>query len=100
MYLDNEIKEEIVKFINDEFKVNFIYLFGSFARGEGRWHSDIDLAIHGEGLFDEYELFTKGNELSFIVKRDVQLIDLRDVSTVFAVQILGNNELYFAMMKM
>lgn len=96
MFLEDEIKEKIVKFINYEFKVNFIYLFGSFARGEGREDSDIDLAIHGESLFDPYELFTKANELSFIVKRDVQLIDLRDVSTVFAAQIVGNNELLFS----
>lgn len=80
MFLEDEIKDKIVKFINNEFKVNFIYLFGSFARGEGREDSDIDLAIHGESYFDQYELFTKANELSFIVKRDVQLIDLRDVS--------------------
>ncbi len=96
MFLEDEIKEKIVKFINSEFKVNFIYLFGSFARGEGREDSDIDLAIHGESLYNQYELFTKANELSFIVKRDVQLIDLRDVSTVFAAQIVGNNELLFS----
>lgn len=96
MFLEDQIKKNIVKFINDEFKVNFIYLFGSFARGEGREDSDIDLAIHGESCFDQYELFTKANELSFIVKRDVQLIDLRDVSTVFAAQIVGNNELLFS----
>lgn len=30
------------------------------------------------------------------MKRDVQLIDLRDVSTVFAAQIVGNNELLFS----
>jgi predicted nucleotidyltransferase len=96
LFLEDEIKEKIVKFINSEFKVNFIYLFGSFARGEGREDSDIDLAIHGESLYNQYELFTKANELSFIVKRDVQLIDLRDVSTVFAAQIVGNNELLFS----
>lgn len=96
MFLEDEIKDKIIKFINDEFKVNFIYLFGSFARGEGREDSDIDLAIHGESYFDQYELFTKANELSFIVKRDVQLIDLRDVSTVFAAQIVGNNEVLFS----
>lgn len=96
MFLEDEIKDKIVKFINDEFKVNFIYLFGSFARGEGREDSDIDLAIHGESYFNQYELFTKANELSFIVKRDVQLIDLRDVSTVFAAQIVGNNEVLFS----
>lgn len=96
MFLEDEIKEKIVEFINNEFKVNFIYLFGSFARGEGREDSDIDLAIHGDYVCDQYELFIKANELSFIVKRDVQLIDLRDVSTVFAAQIVGNNELLFS----
>ncbi|MBB6622154.1 nucleotidyltransferase domain-containing protein [Clostridium gasigenes] len=95
MFLDKEIKEKIVEFIKTEFNVKFIYLFGSFARGEGRLDSDIDLAIYGEEIFDPYELFTKANELGFVVKRDVQLIDLRDVSTVFAAQIVGNNEVLF-----
>lgn len=95
MFLDKEIKEKTIEFIKSEFKVKFIYLFGSFAKGEGRADSDIDLAIYGENSFDTYELFIKANELSFIIKKDVQLIDLRDVSTVFAAQIVGSKEVLF-----
>lgn len=95
MFLEKEIKEKVIEFIKSEFEVRFIYLFGSFARGEGRADSDIDVAIYGKKLFEPYELFTKANELGFIIKRDVQLIDLRDVSTVFASQIVGNKEILF-----
>lgn len=95
MFLDKVIKEKIIEFINSEFSVKFIYLFGSFAKGEGREDSDVDLAIYGEKLFDAYELFIKANELGFIIKRDIQLIDLRDVSTVFAAQIVGNKDVLF-----
>lgn len=95
MFLDKVIKEKIIEFINSEFSVKFIYLFGSFAKGEGREDSDVDLAIYGEKLFDAYELFIKANELGFILKRDIQLIDLRDVSTVFAAQIVGNKDVLF-----
>lgn len=95
MFLEKEIKQEIVGYIKHEFNIKLIYIFGSFARGEGRADSDIDIAILGENIFEPYELFTKANELGFSVKRDVQIIDLRDVSTVFAAQIVGNNEVIF-----
>ena len=32
------------------------------------------------------------NQLSFKVKRDVQIVNLKDVDTVFAAQIVGNKE--------
>lgn len=95
MFLSKEIKEKTIEFIKNKFEVQFIYLFGSFAKGEGREDSDIDLAIYGDSMFDTYELFIIANELSFIINRDVQLIDLRDVSTVFSAQIVGNKEVLF-----
>lgn len=72
------------------------YLFGSFARGEGREDSDIGLVIHVNSKVDEYELFTLANELSFIVRRDVQIINLKNISTVFASQIVGTREVIYS----
>ncbi len=71
-------------------------MFGSFAKGEGREDSDIDIAIHVDNYVDEYELFTLANELSFIVKRDVQLINLKNISTVFSAQIVGTREIIYS----
>lgn len=92
MYLQDKDKSIIVKFLNDKLKPKFIYLFGSFSKGEGREDSDIDLAIYIENKISAYDLFTISNQLSFIVKRDVQIVNLKDIDTVFASQIVGNRE--------
>jgi predicted nucleotidyltransferase len=95
MHLDKGDKIKIVNFLKLEFSPKFIYLFGSFARGEGREDSDIDLAIYTEEIISPYELFVAANNLSFEVKRDVQIVHLKDVSTVFAAQIVGNKEILY-----
>lgn len=92
MYLAEKDKNAIVEYLRDKLNPKFIYLFGSFAKGEGREDSDIDLAIYTEEKISSYELFLMANKLSFEVKRDVQIVDLRDIDTVFAAQIVGNRE--------
>ena len=95
MYLVEKDKNIIVEYLKDKLKPRFIYLFGSFAKGEGRQDSDIDLAIYMDKEISAYDLFIISNKLSFEVKRDVQIVDLRDIDTVFAAQIVGNRkELY------
>ena len=96
MFLKNEDVNKIIEFLVKKLQPNFIYLFGSFAKGEGREDSDIDVAIHVDGKIDEYELFILANELSFIVKRDVQLINLKNISTVFSAQIVGTREIIYS----
>lgn len=92
MYLSDNDKKIIVEFLKDKLNPKFIYLFGSFAKGEGREDSDIDLAIYTDKKINAYDLFTISNKLSFEIKRDVQIIDLKDADTVFASQIVGNRE--------
>ncbi len=92
MYLSENDKSIIVDFLVEKLKPKFIYLFGSFAKGEGRDDSDIDLAVYLDEEINPYELFIVANELSFEVKKDVQIIDLKKIDTVFAAQIVGNRE--------
>jgi len=46
MYLSQEDKSKIVNFLKDQLNPKLIYLYGSFAKGQGRFDSDIDLAIY------------------------------------------------------
>lgn len=92
MYLPDRDKEIIVTYLKDKLKARFIYLFGSFARGEGREDSDIDLAIYTDRDISPYDLFIIANKLSFQVKREVQIVDLKNIDTVFAAQIVGTRE--------
>lgn len=95
MYLSKEDKNKIVGFLKQEFNPKFIYLFGSFAKGEGRNDSDIDLAIYTNEIIDSYSLFIAAGNLSFEVKRDVQIVHLKDISTVFAAQIVGTKDVLY-----
>jgi uncharacterized protein len=95
VHLSAECKKIIIEFLKKELNPKFIYLFGSFAKGEGRIDSDIDLAIYTDEVITPYNLFLVGNSLSFEVKRDVQIIDLKNVSTVFSAQIVGTREVLF-----
>lgn len=92
MYLSDKDKKIIVEFLINELKPKFIYLFGSFAKGEGRKDSDIDLAIYTDEEITPYDIFIIANKISFKVNRDVQIINLKDIDTVFASQIVGNRE--------
>lgn len=92
MYLTSKDRKIIVEYLKEKLKPKFIYLFGSFAKGEGREDSDIDIAIYSDEEINAYDLFIISNKLSFEVKRDVQIVDLKDKDTVFASQIVGNRE--------
>ena len=92
MYLKEEDTKIIVEYLKHKLKPKFIYLFGSFAKGEGRDDSDIDIAIYTDEKISAYEFFIIANNLSFKVSRDVQIVDLKDIDTVFASQIVGNRE--------
>ncbi len=92
MYLSQNDKNIIVDFLVEKLKPKFTYFFGPFAKGEGRDDSDIDLAVYLDREIGSYELFIIANELSFEVKKDVQIIDLKNIDTVFAAQIVGNKE--------
>ncbi len=72
-----------------------IYMFGSAATGEMRSDSDIDLAIYCDVPVDQYSLFVIAQEISDIVNRDIDLIDMRKVSTVFKAQIIGNGAVIY-----
>lgn len=95
MYLSQEDKNRVVDFLRRKFSPKFIYLFGSFAKGEGREDSDIDLAIYTDEVINSYELFKAANHLAFEVKRDVQIVHLKDISTVLAAQIVGTREVLY-----
>lgn len=95
MYLPEEMKNKIVSFLKKEFQPKLIYLFGSFAKGEAREDSDIDLAIYTDEIINPYDLFLAAGNLSFEVKRDVQIVHLKDISTVFSAQIVGTKEVLY-----
>ncbi len=61
-----------------------VYLFGSFARQEGRPHSDIDIAVEPRGSLPPGTLAQLREELEeSTIPRKVEVVDLRDVDPEF-----------------
>jgi len=90
--LDNIYLEEIKKFLIGKLEPYIIYIFGSSANGIFKKGSDVDIAFYSDKEFSEYEIFMIAQELADILKRDVDLINLKKASTVFKAQIIGNGE--------
>lgn len=92
MVLSEKLKNDVINFLTKEVKPFLIYIFGSAAKGTLRNDSDIDIAFLSDENFSNYEIFMKAQELADIIKRDVDLIDLKKASTVFKAQIVGTGE--------
>jgi uncharacterized protein len=69
-----------------------IYQFGSFGTPLERPDSDIDLAVLAERPLEPVALWSLAQKLSAELHRDVDLLDLRSVSTVMRIQIVGYGE--------
>lgn len=95
MELSSEMKKDILSFLTKKLDPELIYLYGSFARSEGRLESDVDLAVYTQKQTDPYGLFLLANELAMDLKLDVDLVDLKTVSTVFRAQVVSSGEALF-----
>lgn len=95
MFLTQESKTIIIDTLNQEVEPEFIYLFGSYATGEAKSESDIDIAIYLNKQITPYELFLISNKLSLRLKKDIDLINLNETSTVFAAQIVSKGHILY-----
>lgn len=91
MFLSESDSARIVEILKRSFDIVLIYAYGSFARGEGREDSDVDIAVYTEHEIDSYALFMISGEIALALGREIQIVDLRTVSTVLGAQIVGNH---------
>lgn len=95
MNIDDNQVEQIKCFLVEKLNPYLIYLFGSSVKGVFRQDSDIDIAFLSDKEVSEYEIFMIAQELADILKREVDLIDLKNASTVFKAQVVGNGEVIY-----
>ena len=87
-----EIKEtlnKMVEYLKNEINPFAIILFGSYSRNTQNKESDIDIAIKGNNI-DLKKIYELKQKLEDISQKDVDLVDLDDISDVFRYEILMN----------
>ena len=91
--LSEMIKNRLVEMLRNEFDTLMaVFLFGSQSKGTCNSNSDIDLAVLVEGYAEPLLLWNVGQMLAAQLNVDIDLIDLRAVSSVFQAQILLQGE--------
>jgi predicted nucleotidyltransferase len=91
----NEIEKKIKKILINKLSPKLIYIFGSMVKNRVRNDSDIDIAILTEKQIDEYKLYMISQKLADELKREVDIVDLKNASTVFKAEILRNGKLIY-----
>ncbi|AQQ53354.1 type VII toxin-antitoxin system MntA family adenylyltransferase antitoxin [Planococcus lenghuensis] len=74
---------------------SLLIVFGSSAKGTERPDSDLDIAFLSSEQIDEYQIFMIAEELAAILNKDVDLVDLARVSTVFQMQVLSSGQVLY-----
>ena len=87
--LTKEIEQQLIDTINKQLNTHFIVLFGSFAKGTAREDSDIDLAYFSDQQLSSYERFILAGELATVAGHEVDLVDVKEIDTVFTMQIFS-----------
>lgn len=75
--------------------VKAIYLFGSYDTPFKNKESDIDIAIIASSPINAVERWQVAEEIARFLKKDVDLIDLKDASTVMRFQIITSGKRLF-----
>jgi len=82
--------QTIINILKDETSCTDIVIFGSFALGTQNSESDIDIAIRTDKEISKKDIFELSNKLSDILKRDIDLVDLKQIQDGFRYEILIN----------
>jgi predicted nucleotidyltransferase len=72
-----------------------VYVFGSFATGNATAESDVDIALLAAEPLGSAARWELAQTLAIALGKDVDLVDLRQASTVLRVQVLGGGRLVF-----
>lgn len=94
--ISKEEKNIIIDFLKQKLSPELIYIFGSYSENKERKDSDIDLAFLSEDEVGEYQIFLLAQKLADKLKKEVDLIDIKQASTVFKMQIIQGKLIYNA----
>ena len=93
--LNKDIQQQLIDTINARLNTDFIILFGLFAKGAVRQDSDIDLAYFSNQTLSSYVRFMLAGDLATIAGREVDLVDIKQIDTVFTMQIFSEGTVIY-----
>ncbi len=96
--LDDSIKNEIKKFLEEREDVLFAFIFGSAARGKMHFASDIDIAIFVQNSLDLLEIGGIVAGLEENIEYDIDLVEINNLpreNPELAMRILDEGILLF-----
>ena len=70
----------IVKPIAKRYKIQAVYLFGSYARNEATAESDLDFLVYGGEHFKLTRIFAFGEELRKALNKEVDVFEISEVN--------------------
>ena len=70
----------LVKPIAEKYKVQEIYLFGSYARGEADENSDLDFLVFGGENFKLTRIFALAEDLREVLKKNVDVFEINEIN--------------------
>jgi len=72
-----------------------IYVFGSFDTQYETTDSDVDLAVLANEPLDQVELWRLAQDIAIDIRRNVEIIDLKEASTVFRFQVITTGKRFY-----
>ncbi len=88
-------EEKIKKIILNRIEAEFIYIFGSYASGLQNSQSDIDIAFYSKKAYSSYDIFILAQKLSSELGREIDLVQMKESSTVFQKEIISKGKIIF-----
>lgn len=89
-------QDELIRIIQSALPdTEAIYIFGSFAKNNAHDSSDLDLAVYWEKKPPAELIYHVKTEISSLVKRDIDLVDLVRADTVTQAQIVSESRLIY-----
>lgn len=85
----------IIEYLTKELGAILIIVFGSIVTNKSHAQSDIDIALISDTKHSSMEIYSAAQDLANLIKRDVDLINLTEVSPVMQAQIITKGKIIF-----
>ena len=69
-----------IKPLAEKYRVQEIYLFGSYARGEADENSDLDFLVYGGEKFKRTMIFALAEEIRELLKKKVDVFEIHELN--------------------